>query len=54
MKNFKNSDLEATSLECLHSIIKDTNWIQDIDKDSMKFVVASTHLVNILLTCQKA
>jgi hypothetical protein len=54
MKIFKNSDLEATRVECLHSIIKDTNWIQAIHKDSMKIVVASTHLVNIFLTCQKA
>jgi len=46
MKNLKNSDLEATRVECLNSIIKDTNWIQAIHNDSMKIVVASTHLVN--------
>jgi hypothetical protein len=27
--------LEATRIECLHSIIKDTSWIQAIHKDSM-------------------
>jgi hypothetical protein len=54
MKNFKKSDVEATRVECLHSKIKDTNWIEAIYKDSMKIVVASTHLVNIFLTCQKS